>query len=301
MSSLLVAVSFVLVGSVVFLIASDTLAASLLLGFSLSAASLLIAGIATVSGTAWSLALVYLALVSFGVTIFILFLVFPINRLGGRVGRYAVGLTVAAGLTLVALYVRVVAVDSAAYAVVQPLCAVFLLATLAGAAGLVVFALIRRSTCRQAARRALWLVALGTVAGIAPFGVLYLGPSLLGLPHASPSIAILSMALLPLGMGAAILGRQMFGIEQFVRRALVALLVWLSLLGVFSGVLDVLIRMNLDLAQPWGGNPNHAADGGRHGGSLSYPPEPAPARFERWLFRDTYDLAAAVHGSGRKW
>jgi diguanylate cyclase (GGDEF)-like protein/PAS domain S-box-containing protein len=294
-SFLLVAVAFVLVGSVVFLIASDTLAASLLLGLSVSAATLLVAGIATVSGASWSLALVYLGLVSFGATIFILFLVFPINRLGSRGGRWAVGVVTAAAVILVALYVRVVAVDSSAYAVVQPLCALFLLAALASTAGLVVLALIRRSPERHAARRALWLVALGTVAGIGPFGVLYLGPSLLGLPHASPSIAILSMALLPLGIGAAIVGRQMFGIERFVRRALVALLVWLSLLGVFSSVVDWLTRLYQDLDQPWSGVSMTLLTVAVTAGTFPALQGQLRRACERWLFHDTYDLASTVH------
>ncbi|MBM2811633.1 MAG: Histidine kinase protein, partial [Chloroflexi bacterium] len=47
-------------------------------------------------------------------------------------------------------------------------------------------------------------------------------------------VAILPIVLFPISLGAAVLSRQFLGIQRVVRRGLVALVVWLVLLGIYS-------------------------------------------------------------------
>src|SRR5690606_29690362 len=98
---------------------------------------------------------------------------------------------------------------------------------LLAASALVIMPLFKVSPNRHEARRALRIVALGLLAGLAPFCILSLGPYVLGMGYlAQPHVTILSLVLLPASLGGAILSRQFLGIERFIRRGLIALTVW---------------------------------------------------------------------------
>lgn len=84
---------------------------------------------------------------------------------------------------------------------------------------LAVRALVWPSPQQEQARRALALVAIGAITGLAPFGLLSLGPHVLGAGYlVAPEVSILSLGALPLSMGAAILSRQFLGISRLVGR-----------------------------------------------------------------------------------
>ncbi|MBI4493320.1 MAG: hypothetical protein HY690_11085 [Chloroflexi bacterium] len=243
LSFLATAGCFVAVGGIVFVLAADIVAASVVLAFAVAAATALVAAIATPSGATWALGLEYVALVSFGATTFLLFLAFPINRLSVRSGRQSAVGCLVVHAALVLLYGWVLAFNSAAYDAVRNVLFSVLAADLVGASVLAVTALLGASPGQREARRALGLVALGTVAGLAPFCLLSLGPYLLGTGAlVPPDIAILSIVLLPASLGGAVLSRQFLGIERLVRRGMLALIVWIGLLALYTVGLDVLER-----------------------------------------------------------
>lgn len=234
------AACLVAVGGGVYVLAAEVVAARALLGFSATAATMLVAAVAAVSGAPWALALVYVAVVSFGATAFLLFLVFPVDRLGTRPGRLAATGCLVAAAVLVVFYCWVVASHPTAYSGLKRATFAVVAADLLGAGALVVTAFAGRPQRREA-RRALGLVAVGTLSGLAPFCLLAIAPYALGLGYIlAPDVAILSLALLPASIAAAVLSRQFFGIDRPLRRSLAALAVWVALLAAYCiGLLAV--------------------------------------------------------------
>lgn len=238
-SFLFLAAAFAIVGGAVFVLSVDFLAATVTLALATAAATALLAGIATAERATWALGLEYVAVVASGACILLLFLVFPINRLASRLGRWAAFGCLAVHAALVLLYGWVVAVDTDGYWQLQRLTFAVLGTDLAGASALVVLAWHQTSPHTPEARRALALVVLGTLGGLAPFGLLFLLPNVLARPSLlPPEVAILSGVLLPTSLGAAVLSRQFLGVTRLVRRGLVALVVWMALLAVYAVVLD---------------------------------------------------------------
>lgn len=236
---LAIAMCFLTVSSTVFVLAEATAAARAMLGFGATAATMLIAAIATPFGTPWMLGIEYVAVIGFAAMTFLLFLVFPINRLGTDWGRGAATTGLVINVALVVFYGWVVLVDSAAYQVLQRVGLVVMVAEFVGAIGLVIAAVARTTAQQREARRALGLIALGTVTGLTPFCLLSLVPRLLGLGYiVRPDVAILSVVLLPVSLGAAVLSRQFFGITRLVRRSLLTLVVWTGLIASFSVALE---------------------------------------------------------------
>jgi signal transduction histidine kinase len=300
LSFLLVAAWFVIVGGVVFIVATDVVAAGVVLVFATASATSLVAAIGTPFGASWALASEYVALIAFGASAFLLFLVFPIQRLGSRLGRRtALGLL---GLhaALVVLYSWVVAFDSAAYAVLQPFTIAVLAADLMGASVMIVLAVARASPARREARRALALVAVGTLAGVGPFCALALGPYLLGMGYlVPPDVAILSLALLPASLGIAVLSRQFLGIDRVVRRGLVALLIWMILLSSYTLGLAALRRATGAGASPLASVMGSPALSITLVAATFWPLQSRLRReLERVLFRDVYSYAQTVQQLG---
>jgi signal transduction histidine kinase len=235
LSFLLLAASFVIVGAVVFVLATDVVAARVVLAFTVASATALVAAIGTPFGATWALATEYLALIAFGASALLLFLVFPSQRLGSRRGRLVMLVVLSLHGVLVLVYGWVVAFDSAVYVVLQPVTIAVLAADLMGASALIVAAAVRASPARRQARRTLGLVAVGTLAGFGAFCALALGPNVLGMGYlVPPDVAILSVALLPASLGVAVLSHQFLGIDRIVRRGIVALLVWTVLLSGYT-------------------------------------------------------------------
>lgn len=172
----------------------------------------------------------------------------------------------------------------------QPLAFALVATELLGASALVVRAWVA-APGRSEVRHALGLLALGTAAGVLPFGLLALAPRLAGAaPLVPPEDAILSAVFLPLGLASAALSRQFLGVSHLVRRGLVALVVWLGLVGAYSLALGALWRAGTAPA-PGLLVAGIAATLG------TFPPLERRLRalLERALFRDIYDYAPTLH------
>jgi hypothetical protein len=83
-SFLVIAIAFIAVGGLVFLLTPDNVSALVALGLGGSAAAALLAAIGTSMGASWAFLVEYIAVLTFSASIFLLFLVFPINRLAFR-------------------------------------------------------------------------------------------------------------------------------------------------------------------------------------------------------------------------
>ena len=140
----------------------------------------------------------------------------------------------------------------------------------------------------------------GGLAGLLPVALLSLLPNALGLGYlVPPQQAVLSLILLPISLGAAVLSREVFGIERLLSRGLVALVVWELLVGGFVAVLLASFAL----------------------APVTDPIDPVQATFiatavtaglfvpvqtwlrglvERWCFADTYDLTETVQRIGEQ-
>lgn len=290
---LTIAACFMAVGSLVYLLASDRPAGRVLFGFTIATATALAGALGAHLGVAWVLAIEYTALVSFGASTLVLFLVFPVNYLGGSRGRFVAAGVISVSVALEAAYAWVVAVDSAAYDLLRPVTSIVLAAELLGAVGLMLLALIHRDE-QQVVRRSLGLIAFGTVVALSPFALLCLVPWAVGLPNVvPPDVAILSIVVLPISLGAAIMSRQVLGIERIVRRSLVAALVWIGLLGVYSVAALLVKQMTASVGVA--AVLSSSLVGVAIVGSTFWPMQAYCRRvLERVLFRDLYDYRGTL-------
>jgi signal transduction histidine kinase len=297
---LAIAACFILVGGSVFVLAADLLEATVVLGFSVAAATMLEAAIATRMGATWALALEFAALAAFGATAVLLFLVFPVNRLRARPGRWVAGGCLGTAAALIACYGWTITVDSAAYALLHPVLFVTLSADLLTASLLATLAYFTPSARRAQARRMIALLAVGTAVALAPFCLLSLLPYALGLGYqVSPDVAILSLGLLPLSLGGAVLSRQFLGIDRFLRRGLVAVVVWLALLGAYSFGIDALRRaVGTGLPNLASGLDATILRVAFVAGTFPFAQQWLRRWLERVLFRDTYDYAQTLQQLG---
>lgn len=234
-SFLAIAACFAAVGGLVFLLAADLLAAGVFLGFAVAWATTLIAAVAIPFGSTWAIGVEFAAVVGFGTATLLLFLAFPVDRLRTRAGRFVASGAVAVGVAFIATYWGIVATNTAAYAALQPAVLAALALELLGASALVALPFVRPPADRRDSRPVLGVVALGALVGLLPFCLLALLPRLLGSGYVvPPDVAILSVGALPVSLGAAILSRQFLGIRHFLRRGLIALVVWIGLVGAYG-------------------------------------------------------------------
>ena len=235
-----VAGCFVALGATAFVLATDRVAARVFLGFATAAAAALLAATATPAGEIWALETEYVALAAVGASAPLLFLVFPVNRLSSRAGRRVVATCVSAHAALVALSCGLLVLQlwPLFYALLTVLLMV-LAADLLAAIGLAVGVMVVAPPRGGRERSLLGIVALGTIAGLAPFPLFVLAPRLTSDTYLlAPWMAVGGLVLLPASLGAAILSGQFLGIERIVRRGLIALLVWMALLCVYGVLVD---------------------------------------------------------------
>ena len=280
---------FVAIGCTVFLLAVELRAAGLFLAFALAGGTALITAVATPTGPAWALAVEFVAVAAFGLLTVLLFLAFPADRLRSRVDRGLAGGALAVFLALLVGYAATLAGDGAGYAALQPALHASLTAELIGAVALLLLA-GRDVPGRREHRRALQLVSLGAVAGLLPFCLLTLAPSALGYGYLlRPEVAVLSIVLLPAGLGTAILGGPFLGVTRLVRRGLVALIVWVALLLTYTLAFEAARHTPLDAAF-------EAPLVGIAVVATTFPLAQRWLRrtLETWLFRDLYDYAATL-------
>jgi len=292
----LTAALFVGLSCVVFVLAADLLAAGLLLVLAVSVALMFEAVFAQPSGVAWSFNLAIVAIDALGASTLLFFLVFPINRLSSRGGRWALRACIATNAVLLLCAVWVLGAAPNGYAILKPVMLLVMLVELLAAIALVVVGLVRWSPERRAARRALGVVAIGAAAGLAPLSILSLAPYVLGGSYVVPAyMTILSLGLLPVSLGIALLSRQFLGIERLLRRGLVGLLVWLGLVAVYRVGLDSpLLSVLPSQMQPVGTTIYLAF------AMTTFPVLQARLRrlVERVLFRDVYDYQSTLQHVG---
>lgn len=295
-SLLAVAVSFVAVGGAVFLLTADMVLAIIALIFGVTAATALLAAMATAYGQTWAFIIEYLSVTGFGASTFLLFLVCPVNRLATRSGRVAAAACIGLCLTLILAYAWVLTQDPAAYAMLRRVAFLLVAAGLLGGAGLVILNLVQTPAEDQSARRALGLVAIGSVAGVAPLCMLCLVPLLLGLEYViQPEIAVLSMVLLPASLAATtISSRQLFGIIRILSRGLVGFVVWIGLLSIY-GMGLVALHQGFGLRQDLIPRVSTTALVLAVVIATFWPVQHRLRRgLERWLFRDVYSYAETL-------
>lgn len=238
------------VGGVALVLGTQLLSALAMFGFGVSSAVLLFAAIGTYAGNPAALILDYVALVSFGASILLVFLVFPVNRLQTRLGRLTAASALVIATGLVASYAWVVIAAPLAYTWLKPVTFVVIALDCLTALGLAAAAAWHPPVGQAAARGALLLVVLGMAAGVIPFCLLALVPDILGLGYiVQPDIAILSLVLAPVSLGVAVLSHRFFGITRLVRRGLLALVVWSVLIGSYSLVAVLVARGHAGWAQ----------------------------------------------------
>ncbi|MHB1132433.1 MAG: GAF domain-containing sensor histidine kinase [Chloroflexota bacterium] len=277
---------FMLLGSLVFLMAEELLPAGTLLGLAFSASAGLLAALATSVRAPWAQFLVPVGLLGASTCCFLFFLVFPINRLNSRWGRLTAVACLSASLVVLLACFWVYLVDSSAYLVVKA--SVFAIVTLDlfASCALSVVAVRRASPLRGQARNAFTLIALGAIAGLLPFCLLSLVPSLLGGDYLlPPDISILSIVLVPASLGMAVLDRQFPGVRVTVQRGLVALGVWLTLVAVYGGTIGTLVSQPVSWTM---------LALGIVVGTFPILEGHLRQRVERLVFRDIYDLAQTL-------
>ena len=230
-----IAAIFALVGVAVFVIASDTLAAGILLANSAIGAVVLEQLAPGIAGNPTHVTVLYATTAASAASFLLLAWVFPINWLKRR--RYQLFAT-ASMLPTVALITTFLVIrerDARVYEWLRNLSYLNHVLNIMGAVSLVAIALVRASPEQRPARRAMGIVGLGMIASCLPPMVLLIVPHFLGVRNLAPAwAATLGMIFMPISLGIAVTSRQFLGITSLVRRGLVALIVWLTLIGLLS-------------------------------------------------------------------
>lgn len=294
-SFLVIAMSFMAVGSLIFLLTPHLVSAIVALIFGASAAAALLAAIATSVGLPWAFLVEFIAVITFSASTFLLFLVFPVNRLTFRRRRWMAIGCITVNAVLILLYILVFTFDSAAYEILQPVSFTSVVVNLVGAVVLIVEAMVRPLLVPVETRSSAALVAVGTFAGVAPFCTLSLVPRVLGFEDVvAPEIAILSLVLLPVSLGAVALNRQFFGISRIVSRSFIALVIWLGFLATYTVALYGL-AMVIDPAGSLSFNFGTVMASVALVAATFWPLQHRLRRLlERGLFSDVYDYAATL-------
>lgn len=282
---------FIAVSTIVYLLATDHPAATALFGVALVAAFTLITAIATPIGVQWALGIEFVGIVGFPASVLIFSLVFPRNYLRAPAGKGVALLCLLLPLAGFSTYLRDVFGDGSGYRTVQRLVVILSFLELLSACILLARAGIGPSSREQEARRALTIVAFGMAMGVAPYVLLVLIPlTISGHALVRPDVIILSLVFLPVSIGAAVLRRQLLGIDRVVRRSVVALIVW----GVLSGAYIIIFAILI--AAIGSVDPLPAAALAVAITAATYPMAERWVRraCERLLFHDVYDYSGTL-------
>ncbi len=234
-SLFIIAACFALVGVTVFVLSDDLVTAGVMLANGTFGALLFEQLAPEASGDPFNVTTLYLATVAFGASLLLLSWVFPINWLSHRRFRAIAILSVTPSLLLMCMFMLASIQDPLIYVWLKNLSYLVHTANLLGATTLVLVALFRSSPEQRAARRSMGIVGLGMVASFVPFVALLVIPHFIGVRNLAPySVVSLSTVFLPISLGIAITSRQFFGVTRLLRRGLVALIIWLTLILMLS-------------------------------------------------------------------
>ncbi len=234
-SLFLTAACFALVSVSVFVLSNELNAAGVMLANGTLGAILFEHIAPGASGDPFNVTTLYLSTVAFGASLLLLTWVFPINWLRFRRFRVIAFVSLLPSIALMGAFMLAATRYPMMYVWLRNLSYLIHTANLFGAFALVLIAIFRVSPDQRAARRAMGIVGLGMVACFLPFVVLLVIPHFMGVRNLAPFPAVtLSTVFLPISMGIAITSRQFLGVTRLLRRGLVALIVWLSLIAVLS-------------------------------------------------------------------
>ena len=224
---------FVFVGGPVYVKAKQRSAAASFYAFCISTAAALAIAMATSLYYGWALALQYVSMVVVAGSFAYFFFQFPVPLAKTR-NRSLVLLSILAGggVIVVLGYIWVLVTSPTNYAIVQPVYYLYLAGCAGGGLGRLVTSFIGERS--QEVRRQRMLLLTGTTLAIAPSLVLGLLPSMI-LGHNIVSIytTAFTMAFIPLFFAYAITQHQLLGINSFVRRSVVYLIMGFTVLSAF--------------------------------------------------------------------
>ncbi len=239
-------------------------------------------------GQPWAVALEFVVVALFGSAWANFFLIFP-QRAHPAVPLRFVVLALPVGAVVV-LYATALVVDAAWYDSVRGLRGLVVLGGIGTGCAQLIVGLWRSQAGDE--RRLLAVLALGTVAGITPFLLWTLIPSILGHPSLIPAyVSVLPLALLPLCFGYALLRHHLFGTTLRVRRVL-------ARLGCKVALVSVTLLL-MHMVADWRLLPldrSALAVGGAGIGLLVAVIIPHTWRhLDRFLFADLYDERHTLH------
>jgi two-component system sensor histidine kinase ComP len=284
------ALCFALIGVLVFLLSGKLAVSLTLLVFSTDTAVLMLASLATPFGSRWALALVLLSMLGFGFSALCLSLVLPVDQSRRRLAALVLTVTALASLAVASMY-AISVLEPTLY----PLVLRSMLLLVSVEALLAVAAVTNAWRTSPLDRPAVTLVILGLAGGFLPFVCLSVVPFLVsGTVLVPPEVAIVAIVLIPIALGALILRREFPGIERFVRRSILAFMVWAVLLALF-GVAIHTVQLVLP-AEAVAGLTPVAAIALVAVVAATFPLLQSGARrvLERSLFHDVYDLAPTI-------
>ena len=230
-----IAAIFALVGVAVFIIASDLLAAGILLANALIGSVVLELLATGIAGNPTHVTVLYAATAASAASLLLLAWVFPINWLKRRRFQIFAALSMLPTVTLISTFIVASQRNPRIYEWLRNLSYLNHVLNIIGALSLVAIALVRASPEQRPARRSMGIVGLGMLASSLPVLVLLIVPHFLGVRNLAPAwVATLGMIFMPISLGIAITSRQFLGVTSLVRRGLVALIVWLTLIGILS-------------------------------------------------------------------
>ncbi len=296
-SFLALATIFVVIGNIVGILRADLVVAGTTWAMTLGAAAALLAARATPSGAEWAKITEFIALLAFAASTLAFFLVFPINRMHAPWARRILGSALGISLGVAAGYLGIMVIDAGGYAILQTVFFLVLALELGGAAFLAAWSVFRATPAQRAAKRALGLVAFGATAGLLPFCLLVLIPDALGdRAIVRPDLAVFSLVLLPASLGAAVVSHQFPGITRLMRRASVALVIWVTIIGIVSAGFVWVARWEAEQSRAQIVDLNTAAVLVTVVAGGFWPLQRELRRaLERRIFHDVYDYRAVLH------
>ena len=219
-SFLLLAIVFIAVGGPVYIKAQYRSAASAFYLFCVASALSLVTAAMLDKPTGWTLALLFMSLVTWAASFACFFLKFPL-KVGKRAGVHGAIITAisATGLLVIAFYLYTLFADPWSYPRVQLTNIVYMsICTLIGLVSLGRAFFIQRSKLVQGQ---LSVVLVGTMLAVGPSLLLGILPRFVGLHTVDIQYTALTLGIMPVSLAYAITQHQLLGIRGLVRRSVV--------------------------------------------------------------------------------
>lgn len=219
-SFLILAIVFIAVGGPVYVKAQYRSAASAFYLFCVASAISLVTAAMLEKPIGWTLALLFISLVTWAASFACFFLKFPL-KVGKRAGVHGtiIAAISIAGLLVIAFYLYTLFADPWSYPRVRLINSAYMaICTLIGLVSLGRAFFIQRSKLVQGQ---LSVVLVGTMLAVGPSLLLGILPRFVGLHTVDIQYTALTLGIMPLSMAYAITQHQLLGIRGLVRRGVV--------------------------------------------------------------------------------